>query len=193
MEKCAISRIVGLGIFFASVMSGIGVMAQTSAHTPTSSTAQQTAHPKGATDTKEAQNTTESYPACEHIVTECKKLGFIVGEYKQDNGVWGDCFDPVISGQNSTRKGKPLNVSVNSFDLWACRAQTNTSCQRVLAECSKQGFIAGEVKEDNGLWGDCFDPLVNGQSTTRKGRTLSVPVNSNDIEVCRATEAPHKH
>jgi len=63
----------------------------------------------------------ESNPACQRIVAECKKLGYIQGQWKKDNGLWKDCFDPVVKGGNPTRDGKPMNVPVSSSDVEACR------------------------------------------------------------------------
>lgn len=59
---------------------------------------------------------------CEHIITECKKLGYVVGQYKKDNGLWIDCFNPVIKGGRPTRDGAPVTVPVNPGDVQACRA-----------------------------------------------------------------------
>ena len=61
-------------------------------------------------------------PQCQHIITECKKLGFIVGQYKEDNGLWRDCFNPVVRGGTPTRDGKPISVPVNPSDVQACKA-----------------------------------------------------------------------
>lgn len=192
MNKDAISRIFVSGMFLASVTIGADLLAEASAQPPISGPAQQ-APSKGATATKEAVNAAEAIPACQKIVAECKKLGFIDGEYNQDNGLWGDCYDPVISGKNSTRKGKTINVPVSANDLEACRAQTNPACQGILAECQKLGFISGGWKQDNGLWGDCFDPVISGKNSTRKGKAINVPVSSNDLGTCRGAVAPQKH
>jgi hypothetical protein len=61
-------------------------------------------------------------PQCQHIITECKKLGFIVGQYKEDNGLWKDCFNPVVRGGSATRDGKPISVPVNPADVQGCKA-----------------------------------------------------------------------
>ena len=65
----------------------------------------------------------ESNPACQRILTECKKLGYIQGQWKKDNGLWKDCFDPIVKGGGTpTRDGKPMNVPVSSSDVQTCRA-----------------------------------------------------------------------
>jgi hypothetical protein len=59
---------------------------------------------------------------CEHIITECKKLGFIAGQYKADNGLWKDCFNPVVKGGSPTRDGAAITVPVSASDVQACKA-----------------------------------------------------------------------
>ena len=97
--------LVAVTILMSSV---IGVTAQTVP--PTSG--------KGAHHAAAEQN-----PACQRIIAECKNLGFIPGQWKKDNGLWKDCFDPVVKGNGgATRDGKPINVPVNPSDVQACRA-----------------------------------------------------------------------
>ncbi len=70
--------------------------------------------------------------------------------------------------------------------------QHNGACERILAECRKVGFIKGQWKEDNGLYRDCFDPLVKGTgTTTRDGKPISVPVSQADVSACRAAKGQH--
>jgi hypothetical protein len=64
----------------------------------------------------------ENNPSCQRIIQECQKLGFIVGQWKKDNGLWKDCFDPVVKGGTPSRDGKPIQVPVSSSDIQACRA-----------------------------------------------------------------------
>ncbi len=59
---------------------------------------------------------------CQHIITECKKLGYLVGQYKADNGLWVDCFNPVVKGRKPTRDGAQVTVPVSPADVQACRA-----------------------------------------------------------------------
>jgi hypothetical protein len=96
-------------------------MAQTAVHpSPTSTgTSPQTQPSKGAQNHTSAENN----PACQRILAECKKLGFIQGQWKKDNGLWKDCFDPVVKGGGSaSRDGKPISVPVNPSDVQSCRA-----------------------------------------------------------------------
>lgn len=64
-------------------------------------------------------------PACQRILAECKRQGFIVGQWKKDNGVWKDCFDPVIRGGTPTQDGKPVNLAVSPQDVQSCRASVH--------------------------------------------------------------------
>ncbi len=112
MNRSAISRILLSGTFLAATTVGISAMAQATAQ---HSAATQQAH-------KAVQNAAQNNEACQRIVEECKKLGFVVGEWKTDNGVWADCFDPVVHGGKPTRDGKPIEVPVSASDLQTCRA-----------------------------------------------------------------------
>jgi hypothetical protein len=117
MNTSTISRILVSGTFLVSLTVGINAMAQATAqHSATPSSNQQAAAHKAV------QNAAETNPACQQIVEECKKLGFVVGEWKTDNGVWKDCFDPVVHNGKPTREGKPIEVPVSASDVQTCRA-----------------------------------------------------------------------
>jgi hypothetical protein len=68
-------------------------------------------------------------PACQPIIGECKTLGYIVGQANKDNGLWKDCFGPVVKGGTPTRDGKPINVPANPSDVQACRLAVFGSAQ----------------------------------------------------------------
>jgi len=118
MDRRTINRILISGTLLASVVIGANVAAQTAIHPTTGGI--------GQTQTsRTAQNhaAAEQNPACERIINECKNLGFIVGQWKKDNGLWKDCFDPVVKGGGSaTRDGKPISVPVSASDVQSCRA-----------------------------------------------------------------------
>jgi hypothetical protein len=100
------SRILVSGAFFVAALIGSDVTAQTGAPN------------KGGQHAVAEQN-----PACQRVISECKNLGFIVGQWKKDNGLWKDCFDPVVkSGGSPTRDGQPITVPVSSSDVETCRA-----------------------------------------------------------------------
>lgn len=109
------SRILASGIFVVLLMVA-SVAAQITPHTSPAIPGQQ--------QTRSAPNraAAENNPACQRIVAECKKLGYIVGQWKQDNGLWKDCFDPVVKGGTPTRDGRPETVPVSASDIQSCRA-----------------------------------------------------------------------
>src|SRR5271167_1286044 len=109
-------RILISGAFLMSIMIVVEATAQTMAHPSTSGTSSQTQASRSAQN----HSAIESNPACQRILSECKKLGFIQGQYKKDNGLWKDCFDPVVKGGGSpTRDGKPISVPVSPSDVQA--------------------------------------------------------------------------
>jgi len=111
MDGRTISRILVSATFLASVVIGANVTAQTAPSVP------------GQARGGQNHAAAEQNPACQKIINECKNLGFIPGQWKKDNGLWKDCFDPVVKGGGSaTRDGKPLSVPVSSSDVQACRA-----------------------------------------------------------------------
>lgn len=119
MGRRITTRILVSGTFLVLVMIGANVTAQTVAHPSTNGTNQQTQSSKGVQN----HGTAAHNPACQRIISECKKLGFIQGQWKEDNGLWKDCFDPVVKGGgHATREGKPISVPVSSSDVQACRA-----------------------------------------------------------------------
>jgi hypothetical protein len=85
--------------------------------------------PPAGSGAAEIVKTASHTPACQPIIGECKTLGFIVGQANKDNGLWKDCFGPVVKGGNPTRDGKPINVPVNPGDVQACRAAVFGSAQ----------------------------------------------------------------
>src|SRR5580693_6766174 len=111
MDGRTITRILVSATFLASVVMGANVTAQTAPSVP--------GQARGAQNHAAA----EQNPACEKIINECKNLGFIQGQWKKDNGLWKDCFDPVVKGGGSaTRDGKSISVPVSASDVQSCRA-----------------------------------------------------------------------
>lgn len=109
MHTQRITRVLLAGMLLAWVTVAVNASAQANA---------QTHPPRNA----QARNAAETNPSCQRIVQECQKLGYIVGQWKKDNGLWKDCFDPVVKGSTPTRDGRPVNVPVDASDIQNCRA-----------------------------------------------------------------------
>ena len=119
MSSQTLSRILLSSVFLVSAMLVADVAAQTGT-SPAPGGAPQTTPHRGGQNMAAAA---EQNPACQRIIAECKNLGFIQGQRKKDNGLWKDCFDPVVKGGGSaTRDGKPISVPVNGSDVQSCRA-----------------------------------------------------------------------
>jgi len=120
MHKRTVSRILMSFAFFASLLIAANAIAQTAPHVPMGGGPQQN-QPKPNQGGGQNHAAVQNNPSCQKIINECRNLGFIVGEWKQDNGLWKDCFDPVVHGGQATRDGKPINVPVSAGDIQACR------------------------------------------------------------------------
>ncbi len=116
MGRVSVSRILALILFAVFVVSA--------AHLDGQPVAIQLGSPSVQGQYPRAQNRSaaEGHPACQRILNECRRLGFVYGQWKKDNGLYRDCFDPVVNGGTATREGKPIQVPVSPNDLQACRA-----------------------------------------------------------------------
>ena len=138
MQKGTINRILLLGTAFALGTAGVSALAQTTTRPVNPGMTQPNHQATTQPNHQAVKNAAQSNPSCQHIVQECEKLGFIVGEWKQDNGVWKDCFDPVVHGGNPTREGKPIHVPVSQNDLQSCRAAVEQHHQKAMNAPPKQ-------------------------------------------------------
>lgn len=111
MYRKTTTQILTLTAFLVLLISGANLAAQ---FTPLGVPNQ---HPNGAQNHPGKGNA-----ACQRIVSECERLGFVQGEWRKDNGLWRDCVDPVVKGGTPTRDGKPIQVPVSSSDIQSCRA-----------------------------------------------------------------------
>jgi hypothetical protein len=114
MNKPTFGRLLVAALFLVTMIGPLAAAQTAPSPASNSAAAAQQAHPK--------QNAAQSNPACQRILAECKKLGYIQGQYKKDNGLWKDCFDPVVKGGTPTRDGKSVNVPVSPSDVQSCRA-----------------------------------------------------------------------
>jgi hypothetical protein len=59
------------------------------------------------------------------------------------------------------------------------------ACASIAKACLDAGFIPGDWKKGDGLWRDCVDPIVQGQ-TSVPGATKSLPtVDAKSIAACK--------
>jgi hypothetical protein len=59
-------------------------------------------------------------------------------------------------------------------------------CFEIAKICKAAGFVKGDWKKGNGVWRDCIDPIVQGQ-TAVPGATKSLPsVDPKIVEACKA-------
>lgn len=59
-------------------------------------------------------------------------------------------------------------------------------CQQIKAACESAGFVKGEHKEKKGLFKDCMQPIMAGQSVA------GVSVGTDVISACKAKKAEHQ-
>jgi len=59
-------------------------------------------------------------------------------------------------------------------------------CKQIAQACQQAGFVKGDFKKGDGLWRDCVDPIMQGQ-TNVPGATKPLPtVDANLIAACKA-------
>lgn len=59
-------------------------------------------------------------------------------------------------------------------------------CLQIAQACKSAGFVKGDWKKGDGLWRDCVDPIVQGQ-TTVPGSTKPLPtVDPSVVSACKA-------
>lgn len=59
-------------------------------------------------------------------------------------------------------------------------------CKQIAQACEKAGFIKGDWKKGDGLWRDCVDPIMQGQ-TNVPGATKPLPtVDASLVSACKA-------
>jgi len=105
-----------------SLFIAASAMAQNAPTTPTAPSAPGNSQPMKHEHEGEMRKTAEQNPSCQNILNACKKAGFIQGQAKEDNGLWKDCFGPLVheKGKTPTQNGKPVQVAVSQSDVQAC-------------------------------------------------------------------------
>ena len=60
---------------------------------------------------------------CKKIAEVCEAAGFIKGDWKNGDGLWRDCVNPIIQGVKSAPgASKPLPI-VDAKSISACKAK----------------------------------------------------------------------
>jgi hypothetical protein len=81
-------------------------------------------------------------------------------------------------------------ASVPAFAGQNGRAHGHGPCKQVTTACQSAGFIKGDWKKGDGLWRDCINPIMQGQSNV-PGATRSLPsVDAGVVTACKA-KRPH--
>jgi hypothetical protein len=66
------------------------------------------------------------------------------------------------------------------------QGQPPDACKQVAQACQQAGFKKGDWKKGDGLWRDCVDPIMQGQ-TSVAGATKPLPsVNPQVVADCKA-------
>lgn len=59
-------------------------------------------------------------------------------------------------------------------------------CKKIEAACGAAGFVKGEWKEGKGLFKNCMQPIMAGQTVA------GVSVAASEVQACQAMRAAHK-
>lgn len=59
-------------------------------------------------------------------------------------------------------------------------------CQQIKSACESAGFVKGDHKEKKGLYKDCMQPVLQGQSVA------GVNVGADVVAACKAKKAEHQ-
>jgi hypothetical protein len=80
-----------------------------------------------------------------------------------------------------------LGLSLSSFaDDKSAHEHGHGPCKQIEQACKNAGFIQGDWKKGDGLWRDCVDPIMQGQ-TNVPGATKSLPtVDAGLVSACKA-------
>ena len=65
-------------------------------------------------------------------------------------------------------------------------AQAPAPCKQIAEACKTAGFVKGDWKNGDGLWRDCVDPIVQGQTTVPGGTKPLPTVDQTVVAACKA-------
>ena len=61
------------------------------------------------------------------------------------------------------------------------------SCMQIVNACKSAGFIQGDWKKGDGLWRNCIDPIIQGQTGVAGGTKPLPTVDPNIVAECKAS------
>lgn len=82
-----------------------------------------------------------------------------------------------------------LAISGSERSFSAETAGKSRPCKTIVSACQGAGFYKGGHKQSKGLWRDCFNPILSGQSVP------GVTVDPAEVQACqvRRSERKAKH
>jgi hypothetical protein len=80
-----------------------------------------------------------------------------------------------------------IGLSLSSFaDEKNAHEHAPGPCKQIAQACQNAGFIKGDWKKGDGLWRDCVDPIMQGQ-TNVPGASKPLPtVDASLVAACKA-------
>jgi len=64
----------------------------------------------------------------------------------------------------------------------------NPDCRIIVKQCKQHGFVVGQHKVRNGLWMDCFNRILRGQTPIQRGNNVNIALDSQVIQSCKAAK-----
>jgi hypothetical protein len=77
-------------------------------------------------------------------------------------------------------------LAFSGFALQANAAGPPGPCMQIAQACEAAGFIKGDWKKGDGLWRDCVDPIVQGQTSVPGGTKPLPSVAASTVAACKA-------
>ena len=86
-----------------------------------------------------------------------------------------------------------LIFGLASLTALADNSNPKHPCKTVKQACESAGFAKGQWKKGAGLWRDCINPIMQGQ-TTVNGATKALPsVDPSVVQACKAKHPKFGH
>jgi hypothetical protein len=75
---------------------------------------------------------------------------------------------------------------LGSISAFAQGGESMKPCNQIRSACEAAGFIKGGHKEKKGLFKDCLDPILEGQSV------VGVSIGADVVTACKEKKLAHK-